>query len=350
VRRRHLALAASTLVVLGTAATAAAIPATHAKKTTTHVSLPTWGAKRTVIIAPDGKVLDPLVARPAWQPAPGSPTLPDPGFAAAQIPGGPCVHENSYEVGYSDGQTLYGKACKRIVFAYGPLAVRPGQNSAIVAPITIEKPRYNGYIVRFKPDLIRAKDGSHPPVEVEHLHHATWLNLGRQYGDGPFFAAGEEKTIANFPPGSGLKVLGNDQWGLLYMVHSQVAQPDVVWMTYAIDFVPQKVAEAKHIIPIRPLWLDVQKHAIAPGAPSTTSNPVFNVQKGYGHVDPETGQLVCRWPDENCARFDTYGNVTPQQGKPEAAGNPIPGVTVQSVPWMGLPAASGLPCCGVTLP
>jgi plastocyanin len=324
------------LFVVGSAATATALdrsaaglPATRSGSPA-HPSLPTTGPQRTVVIAPDGTVLDPMAAKPDWQPAPGigpndGPTVPDPGFAAAQIPGGPCVRENSYEGGYSDGQAQYGADCKRISFAFGPLAVRPGQNSAILAPVTIEKPRYDGYVVRFKPDLIRAVDGSHPPTEVEHLHHATWLNLDRQYGDGPFFAAGEEKTIANFPPGSGLKVLGKDQWGLLYMVHSAVAQPDVVWLTYQIDFVPTAAAEAKGITAIKPLWLDVQKHAIASGAPNTSSNPVFNAQKGFGHLDPETGQLVCRWPDENCAHFDVYGNATPQQGVPEPAGDPIKG-------------------------
>ena len=60
----------------------------------------------------------------------------------------------------------------------------------------------------------------------------------------------------------------------------------------------------------------MQKRAIAPGAPSTSSNPVFNVQRGSGHIDAETRRRVCAWPKENCATFDTYGNVTPQQGKP----------------------------------
>ncbi len=43
-------------------------------------------------------------------------------------------------------------------------------------------------------------DGSVPPIEQVHLHHGTWLSAS-DYGRGPFFAAGEEKTVAPFPTG-----------------------------------------------------------------------------------------------------------------------------------------------------
>ena len=62
----------------------------------------------------------------------------------------------------------------------------------------------DGYITRFKPNLVRA-DGTVPPVEQVHLHHGTWLSE-HDYGSGPFFAAGEEKTIAPFPRGYGMPV------------------------------------------------------------------------------------------------------------------------------------------------
>ena len=196
--------------------------------------------------------------------------------------------------------------------------MKPGQNEAMLQPVTIEKPRYDGFITRVKPDIARSLDGSKPNTENLHLHHATWLNLGNSYGDGPFFAAGEEKTIANFPTGYGMQTKGSDQWGLLYMVHNGIQAPDSLYITYEIDFVPTAAAQELGIVPVKPLWLDVQKRSIYNGpegeAPSTGSNPVFNVQKGYGSVDPDTGRRVCRWPDQNCARFDVYGEVTPQQG------------------------------------
>lgn len=245
------------------------------------------------------------------------PIAPDPAFLE-QVDGEPCTPENEYEQYEADrgeyAPALYGDACKRIRFAFGPIHVKPGQNDALIEPVDIEKPAYDGYIVRFKPDLVRALDGGHPRTEDLHLHHATWLNLGESYGDGPFFAAGEEKTIANFPKGYGMEVGATDLWGLLYMVHNATASAESVWITYQIDYVAKADAEALGIRPVKPVWLDVQKHSIHPDAPGTSAYPVFNVQRGFGHQDPETGTQVCRWPDENCARFDSYGDVTPQQG------------------------------------
>ena len=243
------------------------------------------------------------------------PVTPDPGFLEP-IPGGKCTPETRYEKAQYSNRAAYGNKCKRIKFAYGPLLVKPGQNDVSLEPVDIEQPRYDGYIVRFKPDLVRALDGSKPNTEDLHLHHATWLNLGNSYGDGPFFAAGEEKTIANYPTGYGMAVKAGDAWGLLYMIHSAATRPEQVWLTYEIDFVPTADAKRLGIAPVKPLWLDVQKDPIAKGAPSTSSNPVFNAQRGFGSKDPETGTRVCRWPDQNCARYDMYGNVSPQQGKP----------------------------------
>ena len=64
-------------------------------------------------------------------------------------------------------------------FKYGPIFVPPGQNLILVGPVTIEKPAYDGYMVGFRPNLVRA-DGTVPPIEQVHLHHAVWLNLSRR--------------------------------------------------------------------------------------------------------------------------------------------------------------------------
>lgn len=269
----------------------------------------------------------------------GGPVTPDPGFAHGAVPGGSCTTDTPYE------QHIYGAVsryddlgCKRIEFSLGPITVKPGQNEALVVPTTIESPRYDGYIVRFKPDLQVAVNGQKTRTDVMHLHHATWLNLGASYGDGPFFAAGEEKTIATFPEGYGMKVKATDEWGLLYMVHNATTQVEEVWISYEIDYVPAAAAEADpdgagprtaNILPVKPLWFDVQKHKIHEDAPSTSSNPVFHAQRGFGTVDAETGRLACRWPDQNCSRFDQYGGVTPQMGvdvdAPSAGPNSGPG-------------------------
>lgn len=298
-------------LLAGTAAVGAATAATHVHRWFTQIAtggtfLPTSGPQRTVIIGPDGHIY----ATPK-----NTPPHPDPAFLQ-QVPGGPCAAQNPYESAYVSPKR-YGAGCKRIQFAFGPIQVRPGMNDAMLRPTVIEQPRYDGYIVRFQPNLVRATDGSTPPVEQLHLHHATWLNLGKAYGEGPFFAAGEEKTIAAFPTGYGMHVGANDVWGLLYMVHDAEANPDNVWITYNIDFVDQASAEKDGIVEAKPLWLDVQRQAIYKGAPSTGANPVFNVQRGFGHVDPLTHTHVCSWPDENCANFDVYGRKTPQQGVPE---------------------------------
>jgi plastocyanin len=247
---------------------------------------------------------------------PATAQVPDPAFLEP-VPGSKCVPETAYEkAGWKKSASKQaGNKCKRIHFAYGPITVKPGQNDVLLGPVTIEKPAYDGFITRFQPDLVDAT-GQAPPVDEVHLHHGTWLNAYPSYGNGPFFAAGEEKTILPFPKGYGMKIGAADQWLLLYMVHSAVTEPTEVWITYDIDFVAEADAEEIGIVEAKPVWLDVQHKAIAKGAPETSGNPVFNVQKGFGHYDKELGQRVCSWPEENCARHDVYGGVTPQQGKP----------------------------------
>src|SRR4051812_42539612 len=130
-----------------------------------------------------------------------APPLPDPNFAAEVTPS-PCkydskdaIEKQGYEqegFGADTDYTRYPGNCRRIHFAYGPIPVKPGQNDVLVGPITIEKPAEDGYITRFKPNLVD-QNGKVPPVEQVHLHHGTWLALSNSYGNSAFFAAGEEK-------------------------------------------------------------------------------------------------------------------------------------------------------------
>ncbi len=204
-----------------------------------------------------------------------------------------------YEGWKGPNYVRYPGACERLKFAYGPLFVKPGQNDVLVTPVTIEKPDRDGYVTRFKPNLVRP-DGSVPPVEQVHLHHGTWISEP-SYGSGPFFAAGEEKTIAPFPRGYGMPVRATDQWQLLYMVHSAIQQTQVVYITYDIDFVPKEKAAMYGIKPVYPLWLDVRP----------SGYPVFNVQRKYGGPDGK-----CTWPKQQCSSFDPYGNKFTGQGEP----------------------------------
>ena len=245
-------------------------------------------------------------AAPAASAEPRPPT-PEPNFAVNLLPR-PCALEGNdpYERRFTEEEgwsapdyERYPGACQRLRFSYGPILVKPGQNDVLVGPVTIEKPAQNGYITRFRPDLVR-QDGTVPPIEQVHLHHGTWLSEP-SYGSGPFFAAGEEKTTAPFPKGYGMPIQATDQWQLLYMVHSAISQPQVVFITYDIDFVPEDKAKELGIKPAYPVWLDVRP----------SGYPVFNTQRDFGGDDNQ-----CTWPKEKCAAFDPWGKTFTGQGEP----------------------------------
>jgi hypothetical protein len=194
----------------------------------------------------------------------------------------------------------YPGACQRMRFSFGPILVKPGQNDVLIHPVTIEKPVADGYITRFRPNLVHV-DGTVPPVEQVHLHHGTWLNLTDNYGSGPFFASGEEKTIAPFPRGYGMPVESTDQWQMLYMVHSAVAEPMEAYIIYDVDFIPKAEGDELGMKPAYPIWLDVRP----------SGYPVFNVQRQYGDKNN-----TCTWPKEKCADFNSWGEEEVGQGEP----------------------------------
>jgi plastocyanin len=159
------------------------------------------------------------------------------------------------------------KGAKRITYKFGPVHINPGQNTISFAPNN-GFPRVPGYITRFKPDLRRVSDGSIPRVDVLHLHHAVWVINGS-----PQFAAGEEKTIADLPSGYGWRSRPNDQWLMNHMIHNLYPEPDDVYITYTIDFVPDTSPIAKHMKAIRTQWMDVE---------GIQAYPVFDVLRGTG--------------------------------------------------------------------
>jgi plastocyanin len=195
-----------------------------------------------------------LAVAAAWAGgAPAQPPVPDPGIVTP---------------GSSDVQHLH--------FKYGPIHIVPGQNLILIGPVTIEKPAYDGYVVRFKPNLVRS-DGSVPPVDQIHLHHGVFINASRtdSTDGGPerMFATGEEKTIFSLPPGYGYPVRRNDVWALNYMIHNQTPNPDDVWVTYDVDFVPATTPLGRTLKAVRPIWLDVK---------NGSAYPVFDVHRGAG--------------------------------------------------------------------
>jgi hypothetical protein len=189
-------------------------------------------------------------------------------LAALVLPGAAHAEVTSVSAG--------ANGAKRIEYRVGPFDVIPGQNEIGFRPIE-DKPRVDGWITRIRPDLTYT-NGRVPGVDVLHLHHGVWLNLGRRDATAPslpqrFFAAGEEKTIVTFPRGYGLPYRASEPWLLNHMIHNLTPVPARVNMVYEIDFIPRTSPRARGIRPVRPIWMDVQ---------NGSAYPVFNVRKGSG--------------------------------------------------------------------
>ena len=281
----------------------------------------------------------------------------------AKVVSGDCVEESVFDVNYTD--SIYGNPnqvrpawfaenCSRLKIVFGPILMKPGQNDVLIQPVTFEKPLFDGYITRFKPDMVTAT-GEAPPVKDAHLHHGTWLNPGqfgsggefidvagqqipnpgRSYGRGPWIASGEEKTVVIWPEGYDLKVKATDAWLFLHMIHNATAQAYPVWVTYDIDFIPADVAEAPreytstdtslpseglpNIINTEGIWLDVGDCSWSDKCEKDAFNPIFNIQRGFGkgawNSDSYALEGACVFPRENCAQINTLAEVSAQQGE-----------------------------------
>jgi plastocyanin len=188
--------------------------------------------------------------------------------------------------------------CQRILFKYGPVHVTPGDNLILIGPVVLEKPMQDGWITRFKPDLVRVT-GEVPPIEELHLHHAVWISS--RYGF-PWAASGEEKTMLSLPSGYAMKTSPSDQWLLNYMLHNQLVTPENVFITYEIDFVPKSVGDQIGLKEVMPVWLNVGSF--------NGANPVYNTLQGWGRAMP--GE--CAFPKESCASLDPYGKAVVGNG------------------------------------
>jgi plastocyanin len=172
-------------------------------------------------------------------------------------------------------------------FHAGPYRITPGANLILLDTNKIPKPSEDGYMVRFAPNLHYARAngkccGSIPRVDVIHLHHGVWLSNGKtSQGEGngyiggfyPFAAAGEEKTVYEFPRGYGYFIGAKDFWVLNYMIHNLTAKPASVYITYDIDFVPANLPSAAGMHAAHPIWMDVEDHNLY---------PVFDVHRFSG--------------------------------------------------------------------
>ena len=178
---------------------------------------------------------------------------------------------------------------ERLEYRYGPLEAAPGHNLILVGPVTVEKPPGDGFVTRIEPGVIRP-DGTTPPVEQVHMHHAVMLNLSRKDASDPslpgerFYAFAEEKTIGQMPPGFGYPVHPDDVWAINYMLHNETPNPEELFVTYTVDFVPSDAPAAQGMRAARPVWIDVQ---------NGKAYPVFDVHRWSGG---QKGRIT--YPDE----------------------------------------------------
>ena len=173
-------------------------------------------------------------------------------------------------------------------YRYGPLPIQAGQNKIEINSQQVPKPRVDGWITRMKPNL-ELMDGTVPPVDVIHLHHAVWYDAthpGVASGGGfaPFFAAGEEKTIFQLPKSYAMRYRASAKWILNYMIHNLTSRPTKVYITWDLDFVPDGAPGAEGLTEVKPLWMDVRAGQIY---------PVFDVHRGSGTDGTFT------YPDQN---------------------------------------------------
>ena len=192
--------------------------------------------------------------------------------AGAADTGNPSTADSTESTGRGDAP----KGVQTFTYALGPLDIHPGQNVIETSQYRIPQPTEDGWIVGFRPDL-RLKDGTTPPVDRVHLHHGVWVNgaaLDRTAVlPERFFAAGEEKTFLEFPPGYGYQYSTSDYWFLNYMIHNLTANPYTLSIVYEVDFLPATARQAAGMTPASPVWMDVQNGGFY---------PVFDVFKGTG--------------------------------------------------------------------
>jgi hypothetical protein len=196
-------------------------------------------------------------------------------------------------------------------FAAGPYKITPGANLILLDANKVPKPTEDGWMVRVAPNLHYATAngkccGAIPRVDVIHLHHGVWLSNGSAgLGEGngyiggfyPFMAAGEEKTITQFPPGYGYPVGAHDLWVLNYMIHDLTDKGATVYITYDIDFIPASSPAAAGIKAVHPIWMDVENRHVY---------PVFDVHRFSGVNGRYTFPDMARNPYGGGAPLNVY--------------------------------------------
>jgi plastocyanin len=161
---------------------------------------------------------------------------------------------------------------RHLKFRWGPILIRPGQNTISLAADDDLVPPGPGFITSFKPDLTYV-DGTVPRVDVIHLHHAVWL-AGPPSAMRPTCAAGEEKTTFRTPKGFGWRYRKSDRWLLNHMIHNLTPTSTHVYITWDMDFAPLGSRAARGMREVQTQWMDVE---------GIQAYPVFDAPQGAGH-------------------------------------------------------------------
>lgn len=184
----------------------------------------------------------------------------------------------------------------------------------------VNKPCSNCTITSMQPNLVYA-DGTRANVNNgPMLHHMV---LASQFRSDPtcsgnllglvgerFFAAGNERTVIEFPAGYGYRVGFLDQWNLIYDLMNMDMQPKTVYIEMTFKY----VSGTGGLEALRPVWLDIDQcgdseYSIPAGTSDTHWDWNVNVPGRIvaigGHVHTEghgvrieatnqtTGQSIC---------------------------------------------------------
>ena len=160
------------------------------------------------------------------------------------------------------------RASQHIKYRYGPLTIKPGQNTISIDGDDVPRPKRSGWIVGFRPNL-EYTNGKIPGVDVLHLHHAVWLINGQ-----PTFAAGEEKTNVKLPRPFGWRHEPDDALGA--QPHGPQPAPEPLpRLPHLHDRLHPRLLAAGEEDAARCVtrWVDVQ---------GGSAYPVFDVHRGTG--------------------------------------------------------------------
>jgi hypothetical protein len=189
----------------------------------------------------------------------------------------------------------------------------------------IEKPCTDCYVTSMVADLVYPdgeQAGYSTNAQLHHMVLANWSSgrsdatcqvgfpfpLGLMFGQ-RFFAAGDERTVIDFPEGYGYQVNATDTWNLIYELAGMSPDPQQVYIEMSYEYVPMSTADMNNV---EPIWMDVAQCGFStfsrPAGPSEASwswnvNRPGGIMAIGGHLhdggvnidirNDSTGELIC---------------------------------------------------------